>query len=60
MAIIIAENSYLIPDSKKHAHVENNKYLLLANDIEEEIADPGDEINAKLDDLKHKIEVHVD
>mmetsp|Transcript_33876 Transcript_33876/g.24928 ORF Transcript_33876/g.24928 Transcript_33876/m.24928 type:complete len:111 (+) Transcript_33876:4509-4841(+) len=36
-AIIIAENSYLIPDRKKKAFCEENKYMLLAVDAEEEL-----------------------
>jgi hypothetical protein len=39
MASIISENSYLIPEYRKKAFVEDNKYLLLAYDIEEDEAD---------------------
>jgi len=36
-ATIIAENSYLIPDHRKHSYCEENKYLLLAIDVEQEM-----------------------
>jgi hypothetical protein len=57
---IIAENSYLIPQSRKDRFCETNQYLLIATDVEAEMKEKGDMIDFKLDHLTHRINTHAD
>ena len=43
-ASMIAENDYLIPKERKIRFCEENKYLLLAIDIEQELRDQNDPV----------------
>jgi len=58
-ATIIAENSYLIPQYRKNKFCEQNKYLLLAIDVEEETTNQNNGIEAKLDKAEEKIDHHI-
>ncbi len=51
-AVMIAENSYLIPNHRKENFVEENKYILMAIDIEEEMLQDVDPMDLKLADMK--------
>lgn len=57
---MIAENSYLIPQSRMKKFCEPNQYLLIATDVEQEMKDKGDLIDYKLDSLTHRINTHAD
>lgn len=41
---MIAENSYLIPDSIKEKYAAKNKYLLVVTDLEAEMEANADEV----------------
>lgn len=52
---MIAENSYLIPDSEKEKYAQRNKYLLIVTDLEEEMEQNADEITLQLEFVKKGI-----
>eukprot|EP00347_Sterkiella_histriomuscorum_P004764 403359199 len=60
MASMIAENSYLIPESRKKEYAESGKYLLIVKDLEEinneEIDDP---ILDKLEALQKQLQKQI-
>ncbi|CDW84989.1 wd-40 repeat protein [Stylonychia lemnae] len=53
MASMIAENSYLIPASKKRSYAEQNQYLLIVNDLEQIEIKISEQ--AMLDQVKNEI-----
>lgn len=59
-ADIIAENQYLIPQERQEAFCEQNKYLLIATDVEQEMREKGDALDYKLEQMISKIGMHTD
>ena len=38
MAALVAHNNYLVPSSVKKRYAEQNKYVIVVTDLEEELA----------------------
>jgi hypothetical protein len=49
MASMIAENSYLINDKMKEAYADDNCYLMIVTDMDEEMNQSEEIIEQKLD-----------
>jgi hypothetical protein len=58
-ASIIAENAFLIPEDRKAAYCEPNKYLLLAVDVEQELKAEEDPIDKKLNEIKNGLQTQI-
>eukprot|EP00347_Sterkiella_histriomuscorum_P017370 403349643 len=56
---MIAENDYLIPESRKRKFCPANKYLLIATDVEAEMKEKGDDLDYKLETIQSRITNHA-
>lgn len=58
-AAMIAENAYLIPEKRKLMFCSENKYLLLAIDVEQELKENNDPVQKTLMEIRVGFELRL-